>query len=218
MNVLIVADGDVPTRADVERLLGPDGADLVIGVDGGALKASALGFRVDVVVGDADSLTPDDVERFRAAGADVVIHPTTKDESDTELAIREALSRGATSMLIVGAFGGARLEHTIANLLLLAQPELAGHDVRLADGASEARLVHGGATLTIDGQPGDFVSLLPLAPVVGGVTTAGLEYPLVAEALTQGPARGLSNVMTGRTATVSARSGRLLVVRTRAQQ
>ena len=218
MNVLIVADGDVPTRDAVDRLLGVVGAELVIAADGGALKASALGFPVDVVVGDFDSLAPADVELFRARGADVVIHPAAKDESDTELAVREALARGATSILIVGAFGGARLEHTIANLLLLAMPELAGRDVRLADGASEVRLLDGDAPLTIEGQRGDFVSLFPLAPVTDGVTTSGLEFALADEALMQGPARGLSNVMTGERATVSARNGRLLVVHTRLEQ
>ena len=215
MEALIVADGDVPTREAVDRLLTPHGADLVVAADGGALKAEALGFRVDVVVGDSDSLAPAHVERLRAAGAEVVVHPVAKDESDTELAVREAIGRGATALTIVGAFGGARLEHTIANVLLLALPDLAGRDARLADGASEVRLLDGDATLTIDGQPGDFVSLLPLAPVVAGVTTDGLAYPLQDESLTQGPARGLSNVLTGGRATVSARTGRLLVVHTR---
>ena len=50
------------------------------------------------------------------------------------------------------------------------------------------------------------------------VTTAGLEFPLRDEALTQGPARGLSNVMAGDSATVSVRTGRLLVVHTRAER
>jgi thiamine pyrophosphokinase len=218
LNVLIVADGDIPTRAELDRLLAPGGADLVIAADGGALKASALGFRVDVVVGDTDSLAPAEVERFRRAGAEVVLHPTAKDESDTELAVRQALGRGATALLIVGAFGGSRLEHTVANLMLLALPELAGIDVRLADGASEVRLLADGRTLTLHGLPGDYVSLLPLAPIVAGVRTQGLDYPLVDEALTQGPARGLSNVMSDETATVSARSGRLLVVHTRLAQ
>jgi thiamine pyrophosphokinase len=215
LEALIVADGDVPTREVVDRLLAPHGAQLVVAADGGALKAEALGLRIDVVVGDSDSLAPADVERLRAGGAEVVVHPAAKDESDTELAVREALGRGATALTIVGAFGGRRLEHTIANVLLLAMSELAGRDARLADGASEVRLLNGDATLTIDGQPGDFVSLFPLAPVVAGVTTIGLAYPLNHESLSQGPARGLSNVVTGARATVSVRSGRLLVVHTR---
>jgi thiamine pyrophosphokinase len=77
------------------------------------------------------------------------------------------------------------------------------------------RLLEGGASLTVNGERGDFVSLHPLALVAEGVTTEGLEYPLADEPLLQGPARGLSNVMTGDVATIHARSGRLLVVHTR---
>lgn len=218
MKALIVADGDAPSRADVDALLAPDGPDLVVAADGGALKALALGFRPDVVVGDSDSLDASDVARMRADGVRVAIHPADKDESDTELALREAVARGADHVVVVGAFGGARLEHTIANLLLLTLPELAGRDAVLADGASEARVIDHGQTLTLTGAPGDFVSLFPLAPRAEGVTTAGLKYALTDEGMTQGPARGLSNVMTGDSATVSVRTGRLLIIQTRHNQ
>ncbi len=215
MKALIVADGDIPSRAAVDRLLGPDGADVVVGADGGAAKAVLLGFTPDVAVGDHDSLSPRAVDQLRADGVEVIAHPQAKDESDTELALREAINRGATSLLVIGAFGGPRLEHTIANLLLLSSPELAGLDVSLADGASEVRLLDDGGTLTLNGRRGDYVSLFPLAPVVHGVTTQGLAFALVDEPLSQGPARGLSNEMTGERAAVSTRNGRLLVVHTR---
>lgn len=218
MNALIVADGDIPSRAAVDRLLAPAGATLVVAADGGALKATALGLRPDIVVGDSDSLPIEASDALRADGVEVIVHPSAKDESDTELAVREALNRGATALTIIGAFGGPRLEHTIANLLLLCLPALAGRDARLADGASVVRLLDAGRTLTVNGKRGDFVSLFPLAPVAEGVTTTGLAYALTDEQLTQGPARGLSNVMTSDVATVSARSGRLLVVHTAAEQ
>ena len=215
MIALIVADGDVPTRVAVDRLLGAAEASLVVAADGGALKAEQIGFRPHIVVGDADSLSATDVDRLRANGSDVIVHPAAKDESDTELAVREAVARGADRLLIVGAFGGRRLEHTVANLLLLCLPELRGRDVRLADGTSVVRLLEGPATLRVVGHAGDFVSLLPFVPAVDGVTTTGLAYPLVDEALSQGPARGLSNVMTADEAAVSASAGRLLVIHTR---
>jgi thiamine pyrophosphokinase len=215
---LIVADGDIPERTALERLLPPGGPDLIVAADGGALKASALGFVPHVVVGDADSLSAAAAEEMRRAGAEVIVYPAAKDESDTELALRMAVERGATELLVVGAFGGARLEHTIANLLLLCLPELAGRAVRLADDASVVRLLTGPATVTVDGEVGDLVSLLALTPLVEGVTTTGLAYPLNDEPLHQGPARGLSNVITDAGATVSARNGRLLLVHTRSDR
>lgn len=213
---LIVADGDVPTRAAIERLVGRamDGM-LVIAADGGALKAEALGLPPAVVVGDADSLAPNQVERLRHAGAEVLIHPAAKDESDTELAVVEALRRGATRLVIIGCLGGKRFEHSLANVLLLALPELRGIDACLADGASTVRVLVDGERLELDGQPGDFVSLLPLSPQVVGVSTSGLAYALEDAVLDQGPARGLSNEMTSSAAGVSVSQGRLAVIHTR---
>ena len=218
MKALIVADGDVPSRFALDRLLESQAPDLVVAADGGALKAVALGFTPDVVIGDSDSLAATAAQELRDQGVEVVVHPVAKDESDTQLALVEAIGRGATSLVVIGAFGGARLEHTIANLLLLAMPQLRGLDVRLADAASDVRLLDGGGLVTIDGQPGDFVSLFPIVPMVEGVTTTGLTYALADDSLTQGPARGLSNEMNGYRATISARTGRLLVVHTRSER
>ena len=211
---LIVADGDVPDRADVDRLLG--GAQvLVVAADGGALKAEALGYPAHVVVGDADSLATDQAERLRNAGAEVVIHAAAKDESDTELALDEALARGATRVVIIGAFGGKRLEHTLANILLIASERLKGRDICLADGASALRVMHDHESLDIHGSAGDFVSLLPLTRRVSGVTTVGLRYGLTGEVLEQGPARGLSNQLLNGAATIHIDQGRLAVIHTR---
>ncbi|MEA2675911.1 MAG: thiamine pyrophosphokinae [Chloroflexota bacterium] len=211
---LIVADGDVPDRADVDRLLG-GAPQLVIAADGGALKAEAIGYPAGVVVGDADSLDAAQVERLRTAGAEVVIHPAAKDESDTELALNEALTRGATRVVIVGAFGGGRLDHTLANILLVASEHLKGRDICLADGASTLRVMHDDELLQILGAPTDYVSLLPLTRHVSGVTTAGLRYALTGGMLEQGPARGLSNELTASSATIQIGQGRLAVIHTR---
>jgi thiamine pyrophosphokinase len=211
---LIVADGDVPDRPAVDRLLG-GAPELVIAADGGALKAEGIGYPARVVVGDADSLAPDQVSRLRNAGAEVVVHPAAKDESDTELALNEALSRGATRVVIVGAFGGKRLEHTLANILLVASEPYTGRDICLADGASTLRVMHDGESLEITGRAGDYVSLLPLTRHVSGVTTLGLRYALTKEMLEQGPPRGLSNELTTGAATIQIDHGRLAVIHTR---
>jgi thiamine pyrophosphokinase len=215
-DVLIVADGDVPSRAAIDRLIDPAAQRdlLVIAADGGALKAEALGLPPHVVVGDADSLSGPDVTRLRDSGAEVLVFPPAKDESDTELAVREALNRGATRLVIVGAFGGRRFEHALANVLLLTLPELRGRDVCLADGTSVLRIVFGGERLEINGERGDYVSLLPLTEEAAGVTTDGLAYPLAGATIRQGPARGLSNELSGVRASVSLDAGRLAVIHT----
>jgi len=216
VRVVIVADGDVDAGA-LRRAAAAEGDErrpIVLAADGGALKAEAAGLRLDLVLGDGDSLEAADQERLRAAGTEVRLVAPEKDLSDTELCLREALAMGATSVHIHGALGGTRPEHSLANVALLALPELAGLDVRVEHGAGVIRLfgsAQGPAAIDIFGRPGDFLSLLPLAPVAQGVTTGGLRYPLNDEDLTYGPSRGLSNELLQDHATVTVRRGRLLV-------
>jgi thiamine pyrophosphokinase len=192
---------------------------VVIGADRGAARARAAGVRVDVVVGDLDSIDADALERLRADGAEVLRAERDKDESDTELALHVAVDRGLRPIAIVGALGGTRIDHELANLLLLAHPRLDGLDVALLDGRTTIRRIGtdaGPGSVELTGSPGDLVTLLALAGAVEGVTTRGLRYPLRSEALPPGPARGLSNEMLDATAGVTTTRGRLLVIHTRA--
>jgi len=217
LHAIIVADGEVRPGAALSRVLAAAGSTaLVVAADGGALKAQQLGLRPHVVVGDGDSLPAQRAAQLRDAGVEVIIHSVSKDESDTELAVREALARGATSLVVLGAFGGDRVEHSIANLMLLAIPELEGVVAALVDGASSVRVIGAAraGAVEIQGTVGDYVSLLPMSERVEGVSTEGLLFPLTDETLVQGPARGLSNELVGEQAAVRTRNGRLAVIHT----
>ena len=215
MRALIVAAGDAPDRAGLDRAWPGWSAaiDLVVAADAGAEAAERLGLRPDLVVGDFDSIALGGLDRLHAAGVPVEVAPTDKDESDTELAVRAAIARGARALTIVGGLGG-RPDHLLANLGLLALPELADRSVELLDDRTRVSLIRGPGSRDLAGRVGDLVSLLPLGPDVDGVTTAGLEWPLADEALPLGPARGLSNVRTALVARVTIRAGLLLAIET----
>jgi thiamine pyrophosphokinase len=214
LRALIVADGDAPTRPDLDAVWPGWAAELglVVAADGGALVAEGLGLTIDLVVGDCDSLGEADLERLAAANVEVRRAPMDKDESDTELAILAAIERAADELTIVGALRGSRIDHALANVGLLALPALGGRPCALLDSTARIRLLTGPGTLELSGRAGDVVSLLPFGDGVAGVTTDGLAYPLRDEPLPAGPARGLSNVRLAETARVSVRAGRLLVV------
>jgi thiamine pyrophosphokinase len=168
-------------------------------------------------VGDGDSLGDAGVAQLLAEGVPVDRAPFDKDESDTELAIEAALARAPRAITVLGALGGPRLDHALANLALLGLPELRGIDVRLV--AADARVRSLDATdaptrVELVGRAGDLVSLLPVGGDALGVTTDGLAYPLDDEVLRAGRTRGLSNRRTVATATVQLRGGRLLIVET----
>lgn len=222
MHALVLAGGGLPTKAELDRAWpGWDEAiGLVVAADGGALGGPGLERSIDLVVGDGDSLGKAELSALERDGVAVERSPTAKDETDTELAILAALARGADRITVLGAFGGPRLDHELANVALLAHPLLRGAECVLLDPRARVRLLDAPAPdgrpadVALPGRPGTLVSLLPLDGAVSGVTTRGLVYPLVDEPLPLGPARGLSNVRGAPDAGVSLRLGRLLIVET----
>ncbi|HEX2754760.1 MAG TPA: thiamine diphosphokinase [Candidatus Limnocylindrales bacterium] len=214
-HALVLADGSVPAVAQLDEMwLGwSDGLDLVIAADGGARHAAGLGRPIDLWVGDGDSLGEDEITALAVAGIPIRRSPVDKDESDTELAVLAALDAGARRVTILGALGGERVDHGLANVWLLGHPRLAGCDVRLIDATVRIRLV-GPGLADLGGRIGDLVSLLPFGGDAAGLTTEGLRYPLRDEPLPSGPSRGLSNVRDASQASLAVGSGRILVLET----
>jgi thiamine pyrophosphokinase len=207
MKAVVVASGDVAS-SDLRHVIG---AGLVIAADGGAAALERSGTRIDRLVGDLDSADPALVARLAADGTQVTRHPADKESSDTELAVMAALESGATEIVLLGAMAGTRLDHALANLLLLADPEL-GPALRIVHGPSTVRAVRDGGRLALDAEPGALVTLLPVGGEVTGVTTRGLRWPLVAATLRIGRSRGLSNEVVQPDAWVRVEHGTLLVV------
>ncbi len=211
MIAVIVAHGDLEVTPEVEEVVRC--ADLIVAADGGAAAAVARGWWPHLLVGDLDSAPPEMRAAAEAHGAAVEQHSPRKDETDTELALRAALARGADEVYLLGATGG-RLDHALANIFLLALPEAAHARVTILAGRQRLFLIQGRAT--IEGRPGDLVSLLPIGGDARGIRTTGLEYPLRGETLPLATPRGISNVLTTPRAAVSLESGLLLAVVTRA--
>ncbi len=201
-----------PGRLAGAALASVRAADLVIAADGGARRLLGLGIAPHYLVGDLDSLPHETVARLESAGCQVQRHPADKDATDTELAIELALDRGATDIDLVGATGGARLDHSLANVLLLAADWPAGVRLRLVEATATALVVRAGQSADMPGTAGDIVALLPLAGPARGITTRGLKYALADEDLAFGRARGVSNVMTAPVARISVAAGLLLVI------
>lgn len=209
---LIFANGEINDGAMVQRALTHAPDALVVAADGGARVAAYYGVKVDVVIGDMDSLSAAEIEALARSGAELHRFSEEKNETDLELALMLVCERGASWIRIVGAVGD-RLDQTLSNIYLLALPALEGRDARIVAGTQETRLVQRGTTV-IDGAAGDTISLIPLNGAVRGVRTEGMYYPLRDEDLFFGLARGVSNVMTGAQASVTTRAGVLLLVHT----
>ncbi len=214
MHVVIFAGGAFQSGKAFYEAIGS--GDMIIAADRGAATALQLGYTPSIVVGDFDSLDTLLLQELSERGSQVRKVAVEKDETDTELAVQLAIEQGATSITLLGALGGARFDHTMANILLLA-----GFDsvpIKIVDGPSTCWLLQGPGSSVIEGQIGDLISLLPLTRDAIGVRTTGLYYPLHGETLYFGKPRGVSNVLIEEHAEVSLEEGMLLVVHTDAQE
>ena len=210
MRALVVLDGD-PLGSDAWLADIAKGADVVIAADGGATRLGKAGRRPDLVVGDLDSLAADAKRDLERAGVAFEVHPDEKEETDAELALDAAVKRGADEIVVVGAFGGTRLDHLLGNVLLLAHEDFAAIDVALVTERATFRSLLGPGILELEGAPGDWVTLEPLSEVARGVSTDGLRYPLRHDELVRGSTRGVSNELTERRGSVEVGDGLLLV-------
>jgi thiamine pyrophosphokinase len=211
--VIVVAGGAPPAP---DAALGLPADAYVIAADSGIDHALALGLRVDLAVGDMDSVSPEGLAAARAAGAEISLHPPAKDQTDLELALDLALARSPSRIVVLGESAG-RLDHLLGVVLLLAHPRYAPARVEARLGDARLTVLHGPTTATLHGTPGDLVTLLPLHGPATGITTSGLAYPLQAEDLRPGTTRGISNEMLTTEAQLDLRSGTLLAVQIRSE-
>ena len=217
MRVVIFANGLMDDPAAVVRAWTRPG-DRFVAADGGARHAIAAGIRPHHVIGDMDSLDQGLRRRLEEMGAEFHIAPVAKDETDLELALMWAAAQQRVHEIVVlGAFGG-RPDQALANLLLLALPELASHRVLMIDGRWSVRVIRGGERVTFRGTPGDCLSLIALGGPARGITTERLAFPLAAEMLAFGPARGVSNRFEAESATVTVQEGLLWCFHERSQE
>lgn len=214
MHVVIFAGGTLRTGRAVQQAI--DTADLVIAADSGAATALQYGCQPAIVVGDFDSLPSSVQQQLQEQGSQIRRAAVEKDETDTELAIQTALEQGAERITLLGALGGGRFDHTVANILLLGGfPTVS---LYIIDGPSTAWLAQGPGITSIEGEIDDLVSLLPLTGDAAGIRTTHLYYALRGETLSFGKPRGVSNKLTHRQAEVSVERGMLLVIHTNVKE
>ena len=166
----------------------------VIAADAGIGHARMLNLMPELWVGDFDSVPadlPDDL-----ASVPRQVFPPEKDKTDGELAIAAALERGATSLVLAGAFGGKRADHAFLHLALSLQLAEVGTQVLLTSGAQEGiPLLPGKAGF--DYADGTLFSVLGFSDL-SGLTVTGAKWPLANVEVTFGTSLTISNEVKGR--------------------
>ena len=198
MRAVILSGGDIYDFAAVN--ITKD--DFVICADAGARHLKKLQITPNVIVGDFDTFKGDlgEINRIK--------FPPEKDKTDTCLAIDFAISKGCGEICILGALGG-RADHSLANIFLLKYMHDRNVRGELFDGKNRVFITDKDFTVS---QKGVYVSLFPLFSDVTGLTVKGMKYPLKNYTLPAGSTLCISNEVTGNDASVSFKSGYLLVM------
>ena len=193
MQAVVVLAGEIHDSPLIRSALG--GAGLIVAADGGANRLRQLGVLPHVVIGDLDSLAGDDLFHLRSVGVEFVPHPAPEQRTDGDVAIEHALQRGATSIIILGLFGGPRYDHAVANLYLLTHPSLRRIPAWAVDGWTALTVLNGDGVSQahFHGRIGDYVTITAVSETVEGITTVGLKWPLSDATFTRGLNEGTSN-------------------------
>lgn len=213
--IVIFANGQLTQPEMIRRRLRP--GDRVFCADGGTIHALALGLTPEAVIGDLDSLPSGTVAQMEVVGVSIHRHPVRKDKTDLELAFQLAAAEQPDEILLVTALGG-RLDQMLANILLLTRPEYASIQVSLMDGLQWVTALRSHQSITIAGQPGDTLSLIPLTPTVSQVTLTEVEWPLMEATLSFGSTYSISNALAANEAHLQIGEGLLLLVHIEANE
>lgn len=206
---VLFVNGEIKEYPWHQSLLLP--ADDLIAVDGGGRHCLAMGLVPHLAVGDFDSLPTVVKEFYLANGVPLRGFPSEKDVTDFILGIEAALEREAGEILFLGALGGPRTDMMLANLLALA-PFHGRAKLMLVSETSWITTAGPEEVLDIAGAAGDYVSLLPLSPLLRTGPSRGLKYPLAGLSFPFGSTLGLSNELTGAAAEITVIEGLAAVI------
>lgn len=187
----------------------PEEGDCVIAVDGGFHALEERGIPVDMAIGDFDSLG------YVPRHPNVVLLNAEKDDTDMLAAVKEGIQRGYGEFHMYCGTGG-RIEHTIANVQLLAWLAQKGMRGLLFGKDCVITAVTDGA-LVLSKRLAGYVSVFSYTERSEGVELKGLKYELDNAVLTNTYPLGVSNEFRGVESRISVKNGTLLVVYPRRQ-
>jgi thiamine pyrophosphokinase len=190
-----------------DRLLKATANTRIIAADGGMRHAASLNVRPELWVGDFDSTDPALLETY--SDVELQPYPVSKASTDGEIAVEEALLRGATEILLVGALGGSRSDHALQHIVYALALKARGIDISLTSGEEEAFLMLGDE-LVLDLPPRSLLSVIGFSDLEG-LDIENVQYPLSEFYLPFGSSRTVSNIANG-TVQLRLRKGKAVVL------
>lgn len=211
MHILIVTGGTID-QGFIDSYLQKYSFDEVIGVDKGLEYLYHNNIRPTDIVGDFDSLQSNILACYeKQTEVKRHVYDPVKDATDTEIAVRLALTKKPQEITIIGGTG-SRLDHTIGNIQILSIALQEDIICRLVDGHNRIRLLNRTTMIKKEQVFGRYVSLLPLTTEVSGLTLRGFKYPLNKHLLTSTDSLGISNELTEDQGIIEFEEGILVMI------
>ena len=182
--------------------------DLVVCADSGYKNAVAMGVRVDILVGDFDSMSDIPDGKF-----ELVRVPVEKDQTDTQLAVDIALERGADEIIIVCSTSG-RVDHAISAMAILEYLYEKKVSAFLVNGQNRIRFVRDSGTIIIRSAY-KYFSVVTLDPIAKKVSIEGGKYPLVKKDIKRGFQFAVSNEIVKNAALITVKKGSVYIIESR---
>jgi len=207
-HILLLLDGEEPSKDLLDRF--SKDALLIIATDGAARYAHTHEIRLDIIIGDMDSLPNDLKKKYEAKGTRIIEEPDQQ-ANDFEKALRFIAAENLSKDVIVLGIHGKRTDHLLANFSVMLRYSDSFDSLTSYDATDRYHfLTAENHWYSFDSPVGTIVSLMPLPEAVG-VTTSGLYYPLKNARMAFGEREGLSNIISADDATVEIRKGALLI-------
>lgn len=191
----------VEMKEDLPRF---DKDDLIIAADAGYINLKKAGIRPDIIIGDFDSSEKPETD------VPTEVFPVLKDDTDTMLAIKYGFSKGYKKFTIYGGIGGARTDHTIANIQSLAYIVQQGGEGVLAGDGEKFTLIKN-SSVTLSSKKGGTLSVFAYGGIAEGVDIKGAVYETEDLTLTPFFPLGVSNKFKENKVTVGVENGCLLI-------
>ena len=200
---IVIGGADIKKYEKIKEHITED--DFIICCDCGIRHAEKLALAPDLIIGDFDSSENPNID------VETIVLPREKDDTDTVFAVKEAVKRGFDEFLLVGVIG-ERLDHTLGNVSILLYLDSLDKNAKIVDDYSEMEIVSD-KTKYVDGTF-EYFSLLNISGTAEGITVRNAKYPLESASISCEYQYGISNeVLTGKTAEISVKNGRLLLVK-----
>lgn len=207
MHILILTGGDLD-RVFARSYIQTQKFDKIIAADKGLLYAEQIGIRPDFILGDFDSCPKETVKRFEKEH--IMVLPREKDDTDTGIAMEQAVKMGALKVTVLGSTG-TRLDHVLGNMGQLVYALKHGVEAVIVDSHNRIRAVDRPLKIEKKEQFGDYISLVPVGTATG-VTLHGFYYPLNDDTLVFHETWGISNELVDETGIIEMKDGILLIV------